>query len=114
MRLLAWLALVLGSVPSRCCAKIDNLIVFGDSYSDEGRLEYFLTHNNTAPPPGLYIPEANLTKSGGRSWPQLAATKLGATTFNYAGKRTVALCPGNASIAKRSLRSINRQVTDTD
>ncbi|KAI6086461.1 carbohydrate esterase family 16 protein [Hypoxylon rubiginosum] len=88
MRSLALLALFMGCVPSRCCgsgtSKIDNLIVFGDSYSDEGRLDYFLSHNNTPPPPGLYIPEANLTKSGGKSWPQLAAKAIGATTFNYA------------------------------
>ncbi|KAI4866486.1 carbohydrate esterase family 16 protein [Hypoxylon rubiginosum] len=88
MRPLALFALFMGCVPSRCCgsgtSKIDNLIVFGDSYSDEGRLEYFLSHNNTPPPPGLYIPEANVTKSGGKSWPQIAAKAIGATTFNYA------------------------------
>ncbi|KAI1372486.1 carbohydrate esterase family 16 protein [Hypoxylon crocopeplum] len=85
---LALLALLMGTVPSRCCgqgtSKIDNLIVFGDSYSDEGRLSYFLSHDNTPPPAGLYIPEANVTSSGGRSWPQLASKKLRATTYNYA------------------------------
>ncbi|KAI0172992.1 carbohydrate esterase family 16 protein [Hypoxylon sp. FL1284] len=88
MRPLVLLALFMGGVPSHCCGSevtgIENLIVFGDSYSDEGRLEYFLSHNNTPPPPGLYIPEANVTKNGGRSWPQLAAKAIGATTFNYA------------------------------
>ncbi|KAI0105375.1 carbohydrate esterase family 16 protein [Hypoxylon sp. NC0597] len=88
MRPLALLVLFMTSVPSWCCgstpSKIENLIVFGDSYSDEGRLEYFLSHNYTAPPIGLYIPEANLTSSGGRSWPQLASKQLGATTYNYA------------------------------
>ncbi|KAL7621741.1 hypothetical protein AAE478_009068 [Parahypoxylon ruwenzoriense] len=88
MRLLALLAWLLGSVPSHCCgqgtSKIDNLVVFGDSYTDEGRLAYFLSHNNTPPPPGLYIPEANVTSSGGRSWPQLAGRQIGAKVFNYA------------------------------
>lgn len=123
MRSLALLALFMGCVPSRCCgsgtSKIDNLIVFGDSYSDEGRLDYFLSHNNTPPPPGLYIPEANLTKSGGKSWPQLAAKAIGATTFNYAGKRTVAMCLGDLASPfaaplprDRSRNSIRAQSTN--
>lgn len=90
MRFPTLLVVIFASITGRCCgyrpAKIDNLIVFGDSYSDEGRLAYFFAHNNTAPPVGLYIPESNVTASGGKSWPQLASKKLGATTFNYAGK----------------------------
>ncbi|KAI2619877.1 carbohydrate esterase family 16 protein [Hypomontagnella submonticulosa] len=85
---LALFALFMVSAPSYCCGAgtsgIDNLIVFGDSYTDEGRLAYFLTHDYNPPPPGLYLPEANVTASGGKSWPQLASKKLGATTFNYA------------------------------
>ncbi|KAI2605282.1 carbohydrate esterase family 16 protein [Hypoxylon fragiforme] len=88
MRFPTLLVVIFASITGRCCgyrpAKIDNLIVFGDSYSDEGRLAYFFAHNNTAPPVGLYIPESNVTASGGKSWPQLASKKLGATTFNYA------------------------------
>lgn len=91
MRPLALLAIFMSCVPTWCCgsstSEIDNLIVFGDSYTDEGRLTYFLTHDYNPPPAGLYIPESNLTSSGGPSWPQFASKKLGATTYNYAGKQ---------------------------
>ncbi|KAI2470668.1 carbohydrate esterase family 16 protein [Annulohypoxylon bovei var. microspora] len=90
---LALFAIIMSCVPTWCCGsgtpKIDNLIVFGDSYTDEGRLTYFLTHDYNPPPAGLYIPESNLTSSGGPSWPQLASKKLGATTYNYAVRGAV-------------------------
>ncbi|XDG08136.1 hypothetical protein ABKA04_007751 [Annulohypoxylon sp. FPYF3050] len=93
MRPLALLAIFMSCVPTLCCgsgtSEIDNLIVFGDSYTDEGRLTYFLTHDYNPPPAGLYIPESNLTSSGGPSWPQLASKKLGATTYNYAVRGAV-------------------------
>ncbi|KAI1453220.1 carbohydrate esterase family 16 protein [Annulohypoxylon moriforme] len=93
MRPLALLAIFMSCVPTWCCgsgtSKIDNLIVFGDSYTDEGRLTYFLAHDYNPPPTGLYIPESNLTSSGGPSWPQFASKKLGATTYNYAVRGAV-------------------------
>ena len=33
-----------------------SLVTFGDSYTDETRLGYFLSHNNTAPPIGWVQP----------------------------------------------------------
>ena len=36
-----------------------NFIVFGDSYTDENRLNYFASHNGSAPPPGTYLPEVS-------------------------------------------------------
>lgn len=67
--------------------RIENLVVFGDSYTDEGRLGYLIGTGGIAPPPGTVIPTSNATAGGGYSWPHYASQKLGATTYNYAGKR---------------------------
>ncbi|KAI5860931.1 carbohydrate esterase family 16 protein [Durotheca rogersii] len=87
MRLIILLAWLMGVAPTHSCgqgtAGINNVIVFGDSYTDEGRLEYFLTHG-VPPPPGLYIPQSNTTASGGVSWPQIAGKQIGAKVYNYA------------------------------
>jgi hypothetical protein len=48
----------------------ENLVVFGDSYTDESRLDYFTTHNNTPPPVGLLLPESFDASDGGRVWPR--------------------------------------------
>lgn len=73
--------------------RIQNLVVFGDSYTDEGRLGYFLGTGGVAPPPGTIIPTSNATAGGGYSWPYYASKQLGAATYNYAGKRR---CHGKA------------------
>ncbi|KAI3327298.1 carbohydrate esterase family 16 protein [Xylariaceae sp. AK1471] len=65
-------------------ASVQNLIVFGDSYTDEGRLSYFIGSGGAAPPPGTVIPTSNTTAGGGYSWPHYASQELGATTYNYA------------------------------
>jgi hypothetical protein len=67
-------------------ARVKYLIVFGDSYTDEGRLSYLIHSGGVAPPPGTVIPTSNTTAGGGFSWPYYASQKLGATTYNYAGK----------------------------
>ncbi|OTB15746.1 carbohydrate esterase family 16 protein [Daldinia sp. EC12] len=82
---------------------VDNLIVFGDSYTDEGRLAYFQSHNGTAPPAGTIIPTANVTASGGYTWPHFASQQLGATTYNYA----VSGATCSNEIVYRYLESIN-------
>jgi hypothetical protein len=33
-----------------------SIVTFGDSYTDESRLNYFSQHNGTAPPPGWVDP----------------------------------------------------------
>ncbi|KAI8957298.1 carbohydrate esterase family 16 protein [Daldinia sp. FL1419] len=68
----------------RSITAVENLIVFGDSYTDEGRLAYFQSHNGTAPPAGIVIPTANVTASGGYTWPHFVSQQLGSTTYNYA------------------------------
>ena len=66
-------------------AGLENLIVFGDSYTDQGRLDWFIDHGE-APPAGTFIPAHTPTASGGYSWPYFVSEALNATTFNYAGK----------------------------
>ncbi|KAI0196359.1 carbohydrate esterase family 16 protein [Astrocystis sublimbata] len=61
--------------------KVDNLVVFGDSYSDNGLLIYLLGHGG-APPLGEHAPIYNAT--GGYTWTHYTSEKLGATTYNYA------------------------------
>lgn len=50
--------------------RFKNLVVFGDSYTDESRLDYFTAHNNTPPPIGLLLPESLDASDGGRVWPR--------------------------------------------
>lgn len=58
---------------------INSLITFGDSYTDENRLSYFIAHNGSAPPPGTYLPEGLNTASGGRTWPRFVVQYTGNT-----------------------------------
>jgi hypothetical protein len=39
--------------------RFSSLLTFGDSYTDENRLNYFGSHNGSAPPPGTYLPEVS-------------------------------------------------------
>lgn len=50
--------------------KFKNFVVFGDSYTDESRLDYFTAHNSTPPPVGLLLPESLDASDGGRVWPR--------------------------------------------
>ncbi|KAF2278818.1 uncharacterized protein EI97DRAFT_413696 [Westerdykella ornata] len=59
------------------------LVTFGDSYTDENRLGYFINHNGSAPPVGWEQPGLN-TASGGLSWPRYASLYSNATLYNYA------------------------------
>ncbi|GAP88023.1 putative acetyl esterase [Rosellinia necatrix] len=81
-------ALLLGSfaigIDGYACCGVENLIVFGDSYTDEGRLGYFFSSGGAPPPPGTVIPTGNVTASGGNSWPYYASEELGAAIYNYA------------------------------
>ncbi|KIN00045.1 carbohydrate esterase family 16 protein [Oidiodendron maius Zn] len=62
----------------------DNLVTFGDSYTDENRLLYWLSHNGTYPPPGLLLPPSNATAGGGVTWARFVSDNTGAELFNYA------------------------------
>ena len=41
-------------------ARFSSLITFGDSYTDENRLNYFIQNGGAAPPPGTLLPEVKL------------------------------------------------------
>ncbi|KAK3307519.1 carbohydrate esterase family 16 protein [Chaetomium strumarium] len=60
------------------------LVTFGDSYTDNGRLGYYINNGGKAPPPGVYHPVTNTTASGGLSWAQYAAQDAGANLMDYA------------------------------
>ncbi|POR34892.1 Thermolabile hemolysin [Tolypocladium paradoxum] len=63
--------------------KMKNLVTFGDSYTDEGRLDYFNSHRK-APPVGSMLPPSNMTFSGGNAWGRLVANTTGARYYDYA------------------------------
>ena len=37
--------------------RFSSLVTFGDSYTDENRLNYFIGSKGAAPPPGTFLPE---------------------------------------------------------
>jgi phospholipase/lecithinase/hemolysin len=75
-------------------SKFNSLLTFGDSYTDENRLNYFASHNGLAPPPGTLLPESFSTAGGGRTWPRYVVQYTGSdadgdwvpsmTLYNYA------------------------------
>lgn len=69
-----------------CEAKkdFDTLVTFGDSYTDNGRLNYYSNHGGQGPPAGVYQDVSNVTASGGRTWPQYVQDLTGARLLDYA------------------------------
>lgn len=95
----ALLVLPLATATPQC---MDNLVTFGDSYTDEGRFNYFLKH--LSPPPiGEMLPPSNNTRSGGASWGRIVANATGARYYNYAVSG--AMCTNR--IDMRYVREIN-------
>lgn len=64
--------------------KFKTLVTFGDSYTDENRLGYFIQSNGTAPPVGWDQPVGLVTASGGLSWARYASIYSTAKLYNYA------------------------------
>ncbi|RAH76820.1 hypothetical protein BO86DRAFT_451402 [Aspergillus japonicus CBS 114.51] len=66
--------------------KFTTLVTFGDSYTDDTRFSYFSTHNDSAPPVGWVEPDANISSSGGPTWPHYVSTFHPTTKnrYNYA------------------------------
>lgn len=73
----------LASAVTASCLKFQNLVSFGDSLTDEGRLSYMFI-NESHPPIGELLPPSNNTASGGQSWPRFVAQKAGVKSLNYA------------------------------
>ncbi|KAG6031457.1 hypothetical protein E4U41_007569 [Claviceps citrina] len=84
MMLVSWAVLVL---PLAACGstirRMANLVTFGDSFTDEGRLDYFLEHRQP-PPVGRMLPPSKNTRSGGASWGRIVADATGSRYYNYA------------------------------
>jgi len=86
----------------------DNLVAFGDSYTDESRLSYFSNHGGAAPPVGTLLPENTNTPGGGITWDRWVSNYTGAFLYNYAVSGAV--CDNN--IINRYLSSINGPFPD--
>ena len=72
--------------PAWSVDQFKNLIVFGDSYSDENQLNYFTMHNGSAPPTGTILPETFNGADGGRVWPRYVVqyTNESLNLYDYA------------------------------
>ncbi|KAF2864505.1 carbohydrate esterase family 16 protein [Piedraia hortae CBS 480.64] len=64
--------------------KLKSLVSFGDSYTDDSRLWYFLNHGNTPPPVGWVNPPSYNSADGGRPWVQYVHQYTGCAVYNYA------------------------------
>ncbi|KAK6088947.1 gdsl lipase acylhydrolase family protein [Seiridium cupressi] len=102
------LLLAVGAAASSCDAGeprgVANLISFGDSYTDEGRLGAYYANNGSAPPPGTSTAGSNFTSTGGYAWGHFASQQLGAKYYDYAVSG--AFCSNE--IFSRFLAGINR------
>ncbi|CAK7275399.1 hypothetical protein SEPCBS119000_006674 [Sporothrix epigloea] len=82
----------------------ENLVVFGDSYSDNGRLVYYVAHNASNPPAGELPPQSKVTASGGLTWNQYVQRSIpGLGLYGYASSG--AACSNE--LVPRYLKSIN-------
>lgn len=61
-----------------------NIVTFGDSFTDESRLGYFINHNGSAPPVGWEQPVGLKSASGGLSWARYASIYSSTKLYNYA------------------------------
>jgi phospholipase/lecithinase/hemolysin len=80
-------ACIAGIATAQSCGApkaFQNLVAFGDSYSDDGRLGYYISHNGSAPPPGGYQSVSNVTASGGLTWGEWVQQYTGVNFIDYA------------------------------
>ncbi len=67
--------------PSWNVSRFRNLVTFGDSYTDESRLEYFINHGGVGPPPGTVLAGSSLI----RPWARYVAQYVDSLSLhNYA------------------------------
>jgi phospholipase/lecithinase/hemolysin len=88
--------------PGKC--GFETLVTFGDSYTDNGRLSYYINNGGKAPPAGQMHDESFTTASGGLSWAQFAAKGAGAKLMDYA----VAGAVCSNQVVARNFAYINR------
>ncbi len=75
---------VMAAQPSGNSGSFQTLVTFGDSYTDNGRLGYYINNGGKAPPAGQMQDESFTTASGGLSWAQFAAKGANAKLMDYA------------------------------
>jgi phospholipase/lecithinase/hemolysin len=80
--ILAGASVALAGKPTK--GSFETLVTFGDSWTDNGRLGYYINNGGKAPPAGVMHPESTNTASGGLSWAQYAARGANATLRDYA------------------------------
>ncbi|KAH8817365.1 hypothetical protein F5884DRAFT_874362 [Xylogone sp. PMI_703] len=88
--------------------KFENLITFGDSYTDEGRLGYFWGHNGNAVPIGTVLPFSEVDSDGGIIWDRWVSIYTKAQLFDYA--TAGAVCSNN--IVKKYVSGIANPIPD--
>ncbi|KAH8198176.1 hypothetical protein TruAng_007657 [Truncatella angustata] len=101
--------LLAASVAASSCStgkltNVENLISFGDSYTDQGRLSAYFANHGVTPPPATNTSGSNFTSTGGYAWGHFASQQLGATYYDYAVSG--AFCSNE--IFSRYLAGINR------
>ncbi|KAK1752114.1 hypothetical protein QBC47DRAFT_425022 [Echria macrotheca] len=77
-------SLLLVAAGASASSSFDTLVTFGDSYTDNGRLGYYINNGGKAPPPGQLQTESTTTASGGLNWAQYAARAVNASLVDYA------------------------------
>jgi phospholipase/lecithinase/hemolysin len=99
-------------------SNFNTLVTFGDSYTDESRLGWFISHNGSAPPAGSLLPESFSAPGGGRTWSRYVVQYTGSTKQgNWTPAMTLydyavsgAVCSNQ--ITPRLLASINAPFPD--
>lgn len=81
---LAVSAITAAATASNVSASFSNLVTFGDSYTDNGRLGYYIDNNGSSPPAGVLLPQTSVTASGGLAWGQYVQQYTGVAYFDYA------------------------------
>ncbi|KAF2094055.1 GDSL lipase/acylhydrolase family protein [Rhizodiscina lignyota] len=91
----------------------DSFVAFGDSYTDEQRLGYFISHNGSAPPPGTLLAASNSTSDGGYIWTRYVtfyASRPGHSVKLYNYAVSGAVCDND--LGSRFFASINGPFPD--
>ncbi|KAL4894479.1 hypothetical protein BDV59DRAFT_207094 [Aspergillus ambiguus] len=83
--------------------KFKSLVTFGDSYTDDSRLNYLGSHNGAAPPVGWEQPVNNNSASGGYTWGYFVAEAAKVNRYNYAVSGAVC----SNKITPRTFSTIN-------
>nr|POF00943.1 acetylesterase [Quercus suber] len=87
--------------------EFNTLVTFGDSYTDDSRLNYFIANGGQAPPVGWVNPPSTSqnpnSASGGYQWPQFVRSSTGVSLYNYAVSGAVC----SNEITPRFLATIN-------